>query len=239
MTTVELVYDGDCPTVAHARGHLFKAFAVARVTARWMEWNRSDPSSPPHVRRYGSPTILVDGHDVAGVSPGEGVNSCRLYQGPCGELLGVPSVEEIARALLRPSASREDDWRDVALPLCGTPGRGAHGARHRVRRARNRQARPIHSERNIPVATKRTIEVFSAGCPACEETIELVNRTACSSCEVSVLDMKDADVARRGKSLGIRSVPAVAINGKLTDCCANCGPDEATLRAAGLGQPVP
>ena len=26
---------------------------------------------------------------------------------------------------------------------------------------------------------KRKIEVFSAGCPACEETVQLVNRIAC------------------------------------------------------------
>jgi hypothetical protein len=32
---------------------------------------------------------------------------------------------------------------------------------------------------------KRTIEVFSAGCPACEDTIALVNRVACPSCEVT------------------------------------------------------
>ena len=88
------------------------------------------------------------------------------------------------------------------------------------------------------MATKRTIEVFSAGCPACEETIELVNRIACPSCAVSVLDMNDEDVARRAKSLGMRSVPAVAINGKLADCCANRGPDETTLRAAGLERSV-
>ncbi len=41
-------------------------------------------------------------------------------------------------------------------------------------------------------------------------------------------------VARRAESLGIRSVPAVAIKEELADCCANRGPDEATLRAAGL-----
>lgn len=87
------------------------------------------------------------------------------------------------------------------------------------------------------MATKRSIEVFSAGCPACQETIDLVNRVACPSCEVSVLDMHDASVARRAKDLGIRSVPAVVINGKLADCCAGRGPDEATLGAAGLGQP--
>ena len=85
--------------------------------------------------------------------------------------------------------------------------------------------------------TKRTIEVFSAGCPTCEETIDLVNSVACSSCEVSVLDMHDDAIATRAKQLGIRSVPAVVIDGKLADCCAGRGPDEATLRAAGLGQP--
>ncbi len=86
------------------------------------------------------------------------------------------------------------------------------------------------------MSNKRIVEVFSAGCPACEETIELVNRAACPSCEVIVLDMKDPAVASRAKSLGIRSVPAVLIDGKLADCCAGRGPDEATLRAAGLGQ---
>ena len=83
---------------------------------------------------------------------------------------------------------------------------------------------------------KRTIEVFSAGCPACEEAIELVNRIACESCEVSVLNMKEPSVAGRAKSLGIRSVPAVVIDGKLADCCSGRGPDEATLKAAGVGR---
>jgi glutaredoxin 3 len=86
---------------------------------------------------------------------------------------------------------------------------------------------------------KRTIEIFSAGCPACQETIELVNRIACPSCEVTVLDMRQPDVASRAKRLGVRSVPAVVINGQLADCCAGRGPDEQTLRAEGVGQPIP
>ena len=88
------------------------------------------------------------------------------------------------------------------------------------------------------MATKRTIEIFSAGCPACEETVTIVKQAACPSCEVTVLDMHHPEVARRAKSLGIRSLPAVVINGKLADCCAGRGVDEATLRAAGLGQPL-
>lgn len=85
---------------------------------------------------------------------------------------------------------------------------------------------------------KRKIEVFSAGCPACEDTIALVNQIACPSCEVSVLDMHDTKVAKRAKSLGIRSVPAVVIDGKLADCCSGRGPDERVLRAAGLGHAI-
>ena len=88
------------------------------------------------------------------------------------------------------------------------------------------------------MTVKRKVEVFSAGCSLCQETVALVNRVACSSCEVTVLDMQDDEVARRAKSLGVRSIPAVAIDGVLAECCAGRGPDEATLRAAGLGQPA-
>lgn len=89
------------------------------------------------------------------------------------------------------------------------------------------------------MSDKRKIEVFSAGCAVCNELVDRVTDLACPSCEVSVLDMSDARVAARAKSLGIRSVPAVVIDGKLADCCAGRGPDEAVLRAAGLGQPLP
>lgn len=86
------------------------------------------------------------------------------------------------------------------------------------------------------MTTKRKIEVFSAGCPTCEETVQLVNRIACPSCEVSVLDMNEPAVAELAKRLGIRAVPAVAINGNLADCCTGRGPAESALRAAGVGQ---
>ena len=89
------------------------------------------------------------------------------------------------------------------------------------------------------MSNTRRVEVFSAGCPACDETISLVRATACPSCDVSVLDMNDAGVADRARQLGIRSVPAVVIDGTLAGCCTDRGPDEATLRAAGLGQPYP
>ena len=89
------------------------------------------------------------------------------------------------------------------------------------------------------MSSKRKIEIFSAGCPVCQETVEMVKRISCASCEVNVLYMKDPAVAERAKNLGIRSVPAVAIDGKLADCCAGHGPNEATLKIAGIGTPLP
>jgi glutaredoxin len=88
------------------------------------------------------------------------------------------------------------------------------------------------------MAAKRKVEVFSAGCAVCEEAIQLVNRIACPSCEVTVLDMNESAVAKRAKSLGVLSVPAVVIDGRLADCCAGRGPQEAALRAAGVGQAI-
>ncbi|MDQ6760219.1 MAG: thioredoxin family protein [Acidobacteriota bacterium] len=82
---------------------------------------------------------------------------------------------------------------------------------------------------------KRKIEVFSAGCPACEETIQLVQSIACPSCEIEVLDMHKPEVAARAKQYGVKSVPALAINGKLAECCTGCGVDGETLGREGVG----
>ncbi|MBI4905172.1 MAG: thioredoxin family protein [Acidobacteria bacterium] len=82
---------------------------------------------------------------------------------------------------------------------------------------------------------KRKVEVFSAGCPACDETVRLVQQIACSSCEIEVLDMNKPEVAAKARQYGVKTVPAVAINGKLATCCTGAGPNEIALRSAGLG----
>ncbi len=89
------------------------------------------------------------------------------------------------------------------------------------------------------MSTKRKVEVFSAGCQVCNDAVEMVKRISCQDCEINVLDMKDHVVAERAKSLGIKSIPAIVIDGKLADCCAGRGPDETTFKAAGLGKPLP
>ena len=90
-------------------------------------------------------------------------------------------------------------------------------------------------QKNEAMATKRKIEVFTAGCPACDETVALVNRISCPSCEVEVLDMRDRTIAERAKRYGVKCVPAVVVNGQLADCCKGAGVTETALRAAGVG----
>jgi hypothetical protein len=54
-------------------------------------------------------------------------------------------------------------------------------------------------------------------------------------------DMHEASVTKPAKALGIRSVPAVVVDGRLADCCAERGPTEASLRpstpSAGFASP--
>lgn len=84
----------------------------------------------------------------------------------------------------------------------------------------------------------RKIEIFSADCPVCQHVIQQVKDASCPSCDITVLDMKGTDVQKRAADLGIRSVPAVVIDGKLADCCSSRGVDLDVLRSAGLGQQI-
>ena len=89
------------------------------------------------------------------------------------------------------------------------------------------------------MSNNRKIEIFSAGCPACEEAVQTVKRIAFPACETEVLDMHQPEVAARAAKLGISRVPAIVIDGKLASCCTASGVDEQVLRAAGVGVPLP
>lgn len=99
--TVELIYDADCPNVAQARTLLIRAFARTGVSARWLEWERSAPGSPAYAKSYGSPTILVDGKDVAATDSVSGSGACRVYGNAEGGLSAVPPLETVCAAMLK------------------------------------------------------------------------------------------------------------------------------------------
>jgi hypothetical protein len=94
---IHLLYFPDCPNVGAAREALREA--LTRVGANWQlnELDVTDPRTPTHLSSWGSPTILIDGADVAGDDASE--SCCRLYPG--SETRGAPSPRMIEAALLR------------------------------------------------------------------------------------------------------------------------------------------
>ena len=77
---------------------------------------------------------------------------------------------------------------------------------------------------------KHKVEVFSAGCALCEEVIDVVRREAGSTSEVIVRNMMDGRSLARAEKFGIRSVPAVVIDGRLASCCTGRGVDLEVLK---------
>jgi len=87
---------------------------------------------------------------------------------------------------------------------------------------------------------KRTVEVFTAGCPVCDDAVALIRSLACSSCDVIVHDLNQGcatnECRDKARIYGITSLPAVAVDGKLADCCERGGVDAGRLRALGVGE---
>ena len=115
---VELIYDADCPNVAETRANLLQAFAAAYLEAEWTEWERSSPSIPAYAARFGSPTVLVEGRDVAGESPKEHISSCRLYASAEGRYSGAPSVELLRTSFGSGNSHRLSELLEAELPRC-------------------------------------------------------------------------------------------------------------------------
>lgn len=89
-----LSFDG-CPLADAARAALERALEMCGLSAGQYEAiDILDPQTPEGLARWGSPTILVHGHDVSGHAQGDGVG-CRLYDTKDQ----VPSAETIALAI--------------------------------------------------------------------------------------------------------------------------------------------
>ena len=88
--------------------------------------------------------------------------------------------------------------------------------------------------------TKRKIELFTAGCTVCKPVVEMVKAMACSSCEVVIYNIAQPcdtkECLEKVKAYGIKALPAIAVNGKLLNCCQNKGISVDELKKAGIGQ---
>ncbi|MEG5063074.1 thioredoxin family protein [Microcoleus sp. B3-A4] len=88
---------------------------------------------------------------------------------------------------------------------------------------------------------KRIVEVFTAGCPLCDEAVKLVRELACSNCEVQVYDLREGcatnECREKANQYGINRVPTIVVDGKLAECCSHQQPvSREALIAAGIGQ---
>ncbi|MCB1319029.1 MAG: hypothetical protein KDK34_02185 [Leptospiraceae bacterium] len=96
---VELIYDDDCPNAAGARALIERAMQAAGIAKPvWQEHCRQDEFAPSYAKEYGSPTILVNGKDVAPVA-GAGGNACRIYRDEAGRMSGLPPEANVIAAL--------------------------------------------------------------------------------------------------------------------------------------------
>lgn len=62
----------------------------------------------------------------------------------------------------------------------------------------------------------RTIEVFTAGCPLCSETLDLVRKSVVScGCRVVERRCEGTEGCDEAKRYGMRAMPSVVVNGKI------------------------
>lgn len=98
---VEVFYVADCPTHPAAVKLVKQVLAAEGVEAEIREVLIRDEEMANELHFCGSPTIRINGRDVAGESqdaPSFAL-SCRLYPG--SKQLGLPPVEMVHRAVLK------------------------------------------------------------------------------------------------------------------------------------------
>jgi hypothetical protein len=63
------------------------------------------------------------------------------------------------------------------------------------------------------------IEVFTAGCHLCKETMEIVQKVKCDECKVTecnILEKCESEIClKKAKEYGIKAVPTIVVDGKI------------------------
>lgn len=109
---VQLLAFPGCPNAGAARIALREALEREHVRAGIEEVDVSRDDAPPWSNGWGSPTILIDGVDVAGERSSAGEVSCRLYPS------GAPSIDQI-RERIRAARGATADRRRRQWPIVG------------------------------------------------------------------------------------------------------------------------
>jgi len=82
---------------------------------------------------------------------------------------------------------------------------------------------------------KKQVDIFTAGCPVCEPVVQLVKATAGANCNITVYNLSESRHKDILKKYKLTRLPAVAVDGKLLDCCKNIGITKEDLINTGIG----
>ena len=107
LPRVQLLSSRDCPNAEQTRHRLREALASEGLPPIFEEVSLDEESTPASLRNWGSPTVLVDGEDLAG-GPGVSGAACRIYAGT--SLAGVPP-ETLMRAAIQRATVRRRRFR--------------------------------------------------------------------------------------------------------------------------------
>lgn len=110
---IELLWWAGCPSTERALGELRAALKQAGLSGAEVRMTEVRGDDEARERAFlGSPTIRIDGQDLAADGDQEVGLSCRVYRRRDGRIAPTPDPEDLSEALLR--AVREDPGRDRA-----------------------------------------------------------------------------------------------------------------------------
>lgn len=111
---IQLLSFPGCPNADVAREALRHALHQVGLPPQFDDVDVSAPDTPEPLKGWGSPTILVNGSDVAGET--RSINpSCRLYEGTSTENRGIPPIDVIVGAITGVRRSRAHWLRAIAV----------------------------------------------------------------------------------------------------------------------------
>ena len=93
---IQFLYFDGCPLAPRARDNLVQAISSLPFPSAisFEEINLMAGKTSLEFKRWGSPTILLNGRDITGAPPGDSC-TCRIYASDGG----VPTAVEIANAI--------------------------------------------------------------------------------------------------------------------------------------------
>lgn len=99
---IEVLYFDGCPNYERAVALIRNALAAERITAPIQLIRVDTDAEAQRYGFYGSPTIRVNGEDIAPLPVGESPRlACRVYRRPDGRLAPTPPYETVVAALRR------------------------------------------------------------------------------------------------------------------------------------------